>query len=68
MMVEAMVAKVVGVAISRQGTKERGIWETHNYQLKLSNNDAVYNDDKHNDNIMYNYNVASSITIWQTPA
>ncbi len=68
MMVEATIAKAVGMAISRQGTEERGRWETHNNQLKLNKDNATYNDDEHNDNAIYNNNVAGGITIGQTTA
>ncbi len=68
MTVEATVPKVVGMAISQQGTEERGRWETHDNQLKLNNNDAAYNDDEHNDNTMYDNNVASGVASGQTPA
>jgi hypothetical protein len=68
MMVEATVAKVVDVAISQQGTEERGRWETHDNQCKLNDNDATYNNDGHNDNAMYDNNFASGITIGQMPA
>ena len=40
--VEAMVPKMVGVAISQQGTEERGRWETHDNQLKLNDDNATY--------------------------
>jgi hypothetical protein len=68
MTMEAMVAQVMGMAISKQGTDERGRWETHANQLKLNNNNSAYNNDEHNDNTMYNDNVASSVPIGQTPA
>ncbi len=68
MTVEATAAKVVGVAISQQGTEERGRWETHDNQLKLNNNYAAYNDDEHNSITKYNKNVASGIVIGQMPA
>jgi hypothetical protein len=68
MTVEATVAKVVGVAISQQDTEERGRWEAHNNQLKLNDNDAVYNNNERNDNAMFNKNVASGIAIGQMPA
>jgi hypothetical protein len=68
MTVEATVAKVVGVAISRQGIEERGRWETHDNQLKLNKDNAVYNDNEHNDDTMYYDNVASGVVIGQTPA
>ena len=67
MMVEATVAKVVDVAISQQGTEERGRWETHDNQCKLNDNDAVYNNNEQNDNAMYHKDVASGIVIGQTP-
>ncbi len=66
--VEAIVAKVLGVAMSQQGTEERGRWETHDNQLKLNNINRVYNDDEHNDNTVYDGDVAGSIVIEQTPA
>ncbi len=67
MSVEALVAKVVGVAISQQGTEERGMWVTHDNQLKLNDNKATYINDEHNDDTMYNDNVASNVAIEQTP-
>jgi hypothetical protein len=45
MTVEAIVARVVGMAVSQHGTEERGRWKTHNNQLKFNNNNAVYNSD-----------------------
>ncbi len=45
MTVAAMVARVVGVAISQQGTEERGRWEAHGNQLKLNNYNATYKVD-----------------------
>ncbi len=66
--VEAMVPKMVGVAISQQGTEERGRWETHNNQLKFNNNDAAYNDVEHNYNTMYNNDVENGVAIGQMPA
>jgi hypothetical protein len=50
--VEAMVAKVGCVAISQHSSEERRRWEIHNYQLKLNNTNATYNNDYHNDNAM----------------
>jgi hypothetical protein len=68
MMVEAMVGKVVGVAISCQGTEKRGRWETHDNQLWLNNDNTTYKDDEHNDDAMYDNDVASGVAIGQMPA
>ncbi len=65
--VEAIATKVVDVAISLQGTDKMGRWETHNNQLKLSDDDTAYNNNEHNDDTMYDDDFANGITVRQTP-
>ncbi len=65
MTVEEMITEVVGVAISQQCAEERGRWATQDNQLKLNNDDSGYNVDKHNDDAMYDNDVASGIAIGQ---
>ncbi len=70
MTVEVAVANVVDVAISQQGTEERGRWETHNNQLKLNDHNAFTRttstiNNEHDDNNSHNF---CTIVIGQVPA
>jgi hypothetical protein len=72
MTVEAMVAAVVGMAISLRGAEERGRRATHDNQLNDYNaaydDEAAHDVDENDGDAAYDEDVASGVVIGWTPA
>ena len=72
MYVEAMVAAVVGMAISLRGAEERRGRATQDNQLNDDNtayeDEAAYDVDEHDGDAAYDDDVASGVAIGWTPA